>query len=56
MDILWIILAVLSFLGGQAYLFYCIKKLGRLRSRRASEKPAFTYDDSYRYSENSVIE
>ena len=28
MDIIWIVLAVLSFLGGQVYLFYMIGKWG----------------------------
>ncbi len=56
MDIIWIILAALSFLGGLAYLFCCLKKLERFRKHRAGKKPALTYDDAYRYLDDSVIE
>lgn len=56
MDILWIILAVLSFIAGQAYLFRCLGKLDRFRKHRPSYESALTYDDAYRYPEDFVIE
>ena len=56
MDIFWILLAVLSFAGGQAYLFHCLKKLDKFLKRRPSNEPSFTYDDSCRYPDEDVVE
>ena len=49
MKVIWIILAVLSFIGGQVYLFYLLRKFGKFLERRPSNEPTFTYDDSCRY-------
>ena len=54
MKVIWIILAVLSFIGGQAYLVYLLRKLDKFLKRRPSNEPAFTYDDSCRYPEDVV--
>ena len=54
MKAIWIILAVLSFIGGQAYLFYLLRKLDRFLESRPSNEPNFTYDDSCRYPEDVV--
>lgn len=56
MDVLWIILAVLSFVGAQVYLYFCLKKLDRFLHRRSGDKPSLTYDDSCRYPETDVVE
>ena len=56
MNVIWILLAVLSFLGGQACLVYLLKKLDKFLERRPSNKPTSTYDDSCRYPEEDVIE
>jgi len=56
MNAIWIILAVLSFIGGQIYLVYCLKKLDKFLRKRPSNEPTFTYDDSCRYPEEDVIE
>ena len=56
MRIIWIILAVLSFIGGQAYLFYCLGKLDAFLAQRPSNEPTFTFDDSCRYPDEDVIE
>jgi len=54
MEAIWIILAVLSFIGGQAYLVYLLRKLGKFLGRRPSNEPTFTYDDSCRYPEDVI--
>ena len=54
MKVIWIILTVLSFIGGQAYLVYLLRKLDKFLERRPSNKPTFTYDDSCRYPEDVV--
>ena len=54
MNVIWIILAVLSFIGGQVYLFYSLRKLDKFLERRPSNEPTFTYDDSCRYSEDVI--
>ena len=46
MNVIWIILAVLSFIGGQVYLFYLLRKLDKYLERRPSNEPTFPYDDS----------
>ena len=56
MKVVWIILAVLSFAGGQAYLVYLLRKLDKFLERRPGNEPTFTYDDSCRYPEEDVIE
>ena len=54
MKVIWIILAVLSFIVGQVYLFYLLRKLDRFLERRPSDEATFTYDDSCRYPEDVV--
>ena len=54
MKVIWIILAVLSFIGGQAYLVYLLRKMDKFLERRPSKEPTFTYDDSCRYPEDVV--
>ena len=54
MKVIWIILAVLTFIGGQAYLFYLLRKLDEFLKRRPSNEPTFTYDDSCRYPEDML--
>ena len=54
MNTIWIILAVLSFIGGQAYLVYLLRKLDKFLERRANNEPVFTYDDSCRYPEDVI--
>ena len=54
MNVIWIILAVLSFIGGQAYLVYLLRKLDKFLERRPSNEPTITYDDSCRYAEDVV--
>ena len=54
MNVVWSILAVLSFVGGQAYLVYLLKKLDKFLERRPGNVPTFTYDDSCRYLEDMV--
>jgi len=54
MKVVWIILAVLSFVGGQAYLVYLLRKLDKFLERRPSNEPTFTYDDGCRYPEDVV--
>ena len=56
MKVVWIILAVLSFVGGQAYLVYQLRKLDKFLERRPGNEPTITYDDSCRYPEEDVIE
>ena len=56
MTLVWIILAALSLIGGHIYLFCCLRKLDTFQKRRASNKPAFTYDDSCRYPDEDVVE
>lgn len=47
---IWIIFAVLSFIGGQVYLFHCLTKLDAYIAKRETQKSTYTYDDSCRYS------
>ena len=54
MKVIWSILAVLSFIGGQAYLVYLLRKLDKFLERRPSNEPIFTYDDSCRYPEDVI--
>jgi len=54
MNVIWIILAVLSFIGGQVYLFCLLRKLDKFLERGPSNEPTFTYDDSCRSSEDVV--
>ena len=54
MNVIWIVLAVLSFIGGQVYLFYLLCKLDKFLERRPSNEPTFTYDDSCRCPEDVV--
>ena len=54
MNVIWIILAVLSFIAGQVYLLYLLSKLDKFLERRPSNKPTFTYNDSCRYPEDVV--
>jgi len=54
MKIIWIILAVLSFIGGQVYLFYLLRKLDKLLENRPSKESIFTYDDSCRCPEDVI--
>ena len=54
MNVIWIIPAVLSLIGGQAYLVYLLKKLDKFLERRPSNEPTFTYDDSCRYPEDVI--
>ena len=56
MKVVWIILAVLSFVGGQAYLVYLLRKLDKFLERTPGNESIFTYDDSCRYPEEDVIE
>lgn len=46
---IWLILAVLSFIGGQMYLFHLLKELDKFLERREPQQPGFTYDDDFRY-------
>jgi hypothetical protein len=46
---IWIIFAVLSFIGGQMYLFHCLKQLDQFLEKRQPSCPSFTYDDDFRY-------
>lgn len=54
MKVILIILAVLSFIGGQAYLVYLLRKLDKFLGRRPDNEPTFTYDDSCRYPEDVI--
>ncbi len=56
MKVVWIILAVLSFIGGQAYLVYLLRKLDKFLEHRPSNEPTVTCDDSSRYPEEDVVE
>ncbi len=56
MKIIWIILAVLSFIGGQILLFHRLRKLDGFGKHRPSYQSNLTYDDAYRYPEDFVIE
>ena len=51
-----IILGILSFIGGQVYLHYLLRKLDQFLERRPKNDPSFTYDVSYRYPEDFVVE
>ena len=54
MKVVWIILAVLSFIAGQAYLFYLLRKLDKFLEHRSGNEPTFTHDDSCRYPEDVI--
>ena len=54
MEIIWIILAVLSFIGGQAYLVYLLRKLDKWLEHRPGNEPTVTYDDSCRHPEDVI--
>jgi len=54
MKVIWIILAVLSFIGGQAYLVYLLRKLNKFLEQRPSNELTFTYDDSCRYPRDVI--
>ena len=54
MNVIWIILAALSFIGGQVYLSHLLRKLDKFLERRPSKEPTFTYDDSCRYPEDVI--
>ena len=56
MKVIWIILAVLSFIGGQAYLFFCLGKLDQFLERRSGNEPTVTNDESCRYPDGDVVE
>ncbi len=56
MKIVGIILAVLSFIGGQAYLFHCLRKLDQYLESRPLEGSAVLNDKRDSDSEDSVIE
>lgn len=45
---IWLILALLSFIGGQIYLFHLLGELDRFLAKRPDAK-GFTYDDNFRY-------
>ena len=47
MNAIWIILAVLSFIGGQVYLFFSLRKLDKFLERSSDNKPDPTYDDMF---------
>ena len=54
MKVIWIILAVLSFIGGQVYLFCLLRKLDKFLERRPSNGPAVTNDGSCEYPEDVI--
>ena len=54
MKVVWIILAVLSFIPGQAYLFYLLRKLDKFLEHGPDNEPTFTQDDSCRYPEDVI--
>jgi len=56
MNTIWIILAVLSFIGGQVYLFIRLRRLERFLEHSPGNEQTLTYDDSCRYPEEDVIE
>lgn len=56
MNTVWLILAVLSFIGGQAYLFLCLGRLDVFLVKRPAQQPAFTYDDNFRYWDDYASE
>ncbi len=56
MNILWIILAVLGFAGGQILLFRCLKRLDKLQENKPGNEPSFADEDSCRYPEEDVVE
>lgn len=56
MKIVGIILAVLSFIAGQAYLFCCLRKLDQYLESRPVEESAVLNDERDSDSEDSVIE
>ena len=51
----WILLAVLSFFGGQVYLFFGLRKLDQLLECSLSNQTDLTYDDCCRYPEEDVV-
>ena len=54
MNVIWSMLAVLSFIGSQAYLVYLLRKLGNFLEHKPNNEPTFTYDDSCRYPEDVI--
>lgn len=56
MKVIWIILAALSFIGGQVYLFFCLGKLDQFLERGFDNEPTVTDDDNCRYPDEDVIE
>ena len=54
MNVIWIILGVLSFIGGQAYLVYLLGKLDKFLKGKAGKKSASTADDSCTYSQDVI--
>ena len=63
MDAVWIILAAVSFLGGQVYLFRSLRLLDQLLTHRLGRKSAaacgettLVYDDHCRYPPGDVVE
>lgn len=56
MKVVWIILAVLSFIGGQAYLFYLLRKLDKYLESRSETESDITDDDGCRNPDENVVE
>ena len=56
MKVVWIILAVLSFIGGQAYLVYLLRKLDKYLERRSEAESGIADDDGCRNSDENVVE
>ena len=54
MNVIWIILAVLSFIAGQVYLFRLLRKLDLFFDRTSAKKPTLRNDDSCRSSEDVI--
>lgn len=52
---IWIILALISFLGAQLLLVLFLRKLDK-HSGQKRDAGQFTYEDSYRYLDDDVIE
>lgn len=46
---IWILFAVLSFIGGQMYLFHLLAKLDQFLAKQSEKTTGFTYDDQFRY-------
>ena len=56
MKVAWIILAVMSFLGGQAYLFYLLRKLDKYLENRSENESSLVADDDCGNPDGTVIE